>query len=197
MDRQKRLLSAIFALCLCAFNLNAAQCIPRCAPDDSCILVVIPAPGDTITEGDTLPVKFITGIDLVTAHLSIDSGKSWIGLSTNAITVAACTTNISRIRAPSLADIGVGDGTGLQACKIKISAYGSSYPSGISNGFFFIKKRNSSVRFIKPCLKHALFEGAGNKWYNVRGQAISINNANYNGIYFLVNSNGKIKVKIK
>lgn len=160
--------------------------------DDSCIAVVRPAAGDTMVENDLLPIEFIVGIDLATAHISIDSGRSWISLLSKAITVTPCTTRVSGIHAPLLANIGVKEETEIQACKIRIAAYGSSKPSGISNGYFFIKRQNSSVRFNDRKSKFELSEYAENKWYNVLGQAVDGKAAHRNGIYLFVNNRGKV-----
>ena len=193
-NRPKRIFLNIIFLFLIAFNTASGQCIPHCSMDDSCIAVVKPAAGDTIVESDVLPIEFVVGIDLVTAHISIDSGKSWIGLLTNAITVTPCTTWINRIHAPLLDSILAKKDTKIQACKIRISAYGASKPSGISSGYFFITRRNSSVHYnyLKP--KPKLSEYAENKLYNFLGQAVNSKALHRDGIYLLVNNRGKMMV---
>jgi hypothetical protein len=192
INRQKRLILLIFLLWLGALHAASAQCVPLCSMYDSCIAVINPAAGDTIVESDILPLEFIVGIDLVTAHISIDSGKSWIGLVTKAITVTPCTTRISSIHAPLLDDIGAEVDTKAQACKIRIAAYGTLKPSGISNGYFFIKRRNSSVRFNKRESESKLSGYGEIKLYNFLGQAVNSRAAHRDGIYLFVNNTGKV-----
>jgi hypothetical protein len=194
INRQKRLLHSIIFLCLGALNAASAQCIPHCSMDDSCIAVVKPAVGDTIVENDILPIEFIVGIDLVTASISIDSGKSWISLYSKAITVTPCTTRTSGIHAPLLDNIGAKEETKIQACKIRIAAYGSSKPSGISNGYFFIKRQNPSVHFNNMKSKSKLSEYAENELYNFLGQATNRKAAHRGGIYLFVNYTGKVTI---
>jgi len=193
-NRQRRLVLPIVFLFLSAFNTASSQCIPHCSMDDSCIAVVKPASGDTIVEGDILPIEFVVGIDLATAHISIDSGKTWISLLTNAITVTPCTTRINRIYAPLLDNMGAKKDTKVQACKIRISAYGASKPSGISIGYFFITRRNASVCYNYLKSQPNLSEYAENKLYNYLGQTVNRKALHRNGIYLLGNSTGRTMV---
>jgi hypothetical protein len=192
--RQKRLFLPITLLCLGGLNTASAQCLPHCSMDDSCIVVVKPAANDTIVENDVLAIEFVVGIDLATAGISIDSGKSWTSLVFRAITVTPCTTRTSGIQAPLLDDIGVEADTKIQACKIQIAAYGTSRPSGISNGYFFIKRRNSSVRFDNRKLRSKLSLYAENKLYNILGQAVDSKTLHRGGVYLVVNKAGKVTV---
>jgi hypothetical protein len=192
MNRQNCLLIILIFLCLGTLKMVTAQCTPNCSINDSCIVVIKPVSGDTIVEKDLLPIEFATGIDLVTARISIDSGKSWKNLLINAITVTPCTTRISSIYAPLLDDVGVRESTAVQACKIRIAAYGSSHPSGISNGYFFIKRQNSSVLFSNRKLKSVFSDNTGNKMYNLLGQKVDIKPAKHSGIFLFVNKTGKV-----
>jgi hypothetical protein len=178
MRRVVCFVAILFFLCQSIFTTKecAAQCKPDCSLNDTCILILSPAASDTVTDGDTLHIKFVVKIDLVNIYISVDSAKSWKIIGHEAFTATGCTTSINILSATHLANFGVDSSVKIQPCKLRVAAYATGRPKGLSDGYFFVKRRATSACNGFFRLKKEIQESKGIRLYGINGQIFNHNN---------------------